>query len=419
VGAPGGEWSNAGKSTTVNTGDGDPSDGDGVFIINIERNPGFDDDGFVEDEVTAGTGAASFEYDFEWNTRDIPLNSGSFTVELSDNQESTILPQARAGDPFGSGQVVSYDVIATDQYGNRTQQGFTVTDNSPIADVDPTGLTQYTLDGPAITADSPSATNQALEVELSDQTTTVYVDDPFTGAFDPSDAFFFPNLFDVTTADVEEETDTINWYDLDLEASTFTFSQSGPNKVPAQSAVTMVLHAEDQEGQAIGGLGVDFLRGGPGNEDDEGCGAGAPCFFVNQAGNAFYDFVGGSQGTATISAVVYDDDGVRFGTVGTDTVIFGPQERVKIRVNMTSRNQGNQDVLKVDVRSSAAGAKVKLMKKVGGGWKQVGKAKTLNSLGNTTFKVADKNGNRGTKYRAQVSGTVDTAAGRSKVVTQR
>ena len=161
------------------------------------------------------------------------------------------------------------------------------------------------------------------------------------------------------------------------------------NEVPAQSAVTMVLHAEDQEGQAIGGLGVDFLRGGPGNEDDEGCGAGAPCYFVNQGGNAFYDFVGGSQGTATISAVVYDDDEVRFGTVGTDTVLFGPNV-VAINVKLTGKNQGNKDVLKVDTTSNAGGAKVKLMKKVGGDWKQVGAAKTLNALGSATFKVADK-----------------------------
>ena len=398
-----------GKSITVTTDDS----GSQVFVTNIERNTGFDDDGEVDDNMTASAGTASDVHDLTWTTNFVALNNGSFTVELSDDQESTILPQARAGDVGGSGQVVDYDVVTTDQFGNRTSQPTTTTDNTPAADFFGGVQSEFNLNQPAIQAFADEASNQELEVELDFAIESTYVDDPSDSTFDPNN----PGLnLSFDPVQMQVDTDAINWYDLDLDASTFAMKQAGPNQVPAQSAVTMVLHAEDQEGQALTGLGVDFLRGGPGNEDDDGCQFG--CFDVDENGNAFYDFVGGSKGTATVSAVVYRDDGSRFGTVGTDTVVFGANV-VPIKVKLTGKNQGNKDVLKVDTTSNASGAKVKLMKKTSNGWKQVGKAKTLNSLGNTTFKVADKNGNKGTKYRATVSGTVDTKAGTSKVLNQK
>ena len=410
-GAPGDEvdFVDDGKNITVTTDDS----GAALFVANIERNTGFDDDGEVDDNMTATAGPASDVHDLTWTTNFVALNNGSFTVELSDDQESTILPQARAGDVGGSGQVVNYDVVTTDQFGNRTSQPTTTTDNTPAADFFGGVQSEFALNQPAIEAFADEATNQELEVELDFAIETTYVDDPADSSFDPNN----PGLnLSFDPVQLEAETDAINWYDLDLNASTFTLSQDGPNQVPAQSAVTMVLHAEDQEGQALTGLGVDFLRGGPGDEDDDGCQFG--CFAVDEDGNAFYDFVGGSQGTATVSAVVYEDNGTRFGTVGTDTVIFGANV-VKINAKLSGKNQGNKDVLKVDAPSNADGAKVKLQKKTANGWKQIGKAKTLNGLGNTTFKVADKNGNKITRYRALVGGTVDTKADTTNQVRQR
>ena len=96
-----------------------------------------------------------------------------------------------------------------------------------------------------------------------------------------------------------------------------------------------------------------------------------------------------------------------------------PNVQCRSTAKLSGKNQGNKDVLKVNTTSNAGGAKVKLMKKIGNKWKQVGKAKTLNSLGNTTFKVRDKNGNKVTKYRATVAGTVDTKADTTNVVRQK
>jgi len=424
-GNQGGEWSNAGKDITLNTGDGGDTN---VFIVNIERHQGFDDNGLVDDEVTAGTGAASFEHDFDWHTMDVPLNSGSFSVELSDDQESSVLPKARAGDPLGVGQLVEYDVVATDQFGNRTGQGINVSDDSPIADFTVnSGRTQYTLEGPAITADSPAAAIQVLEVELNSQTRTVYTNDPYDGSFDPSgvlDLFFFSSFFDTPTADIEQETDAIEWYEVDYDASTFTLGQDGPQMVPVQSAVTEMLTATDQEGQPLKNLVVDFLRGGPGNEDDDSCNEDLlnGCQVTDINGEAFYDFVGGSKGTATITAVVYEpvfEGGERITTVGPDTVQFSGGGQATIVAKLSGKNRGGQDVLKVNAPALADGAAVRLQKKTKNGWKQIGAAKSLNSLGDASFKVDDKNGNQVTKYRAKVSPTTDTEGDTTDVVRQR
>jgi hypothetical protein len=403
------DFASAGQTITVTTDDS----GSAIFVANIERHAGFDDDGEVDDEITADAGSASDTHDLTWTTNAVPLNTGSFSVELSEDQESTILPQARAGDPSGSGQVVDYDVVTTDQFGNRTSQPITVTDDTPVADFFTSGESEFDLTQPAITAFADEATSQELEVELDGAVAFTYADDPADSSFDPSN----PNAFiNSDPVQLEENTDAINWYDLDLSASTFTLGQQGPQTVPAQTAVTMVLHAEDQEGQALTGLGVDFLRGGPGNEDDDGCQFG--CFAVDSNGNAFYDFVGGSQGTATVSAVVYEDNGDRFGTVGTDTVVFsaGPEPIV---AKLSGKNQGNKDVLTVKAPSNAAGATVKLQKKTSNGWKQVGKSMKLNASGDRTFKVKDKNGKKVTKYRAQVGGTTDTKKDTTNVVKQK
>lgn len=416
LGADFGEWSNAGKTFNAVTDD----DGRGFFIINIERNPGFDDNGLVDDSVSAGNGAASFELDFEWNTTDIPLNSGSYSVELASNQESSILPKARAGDPSGTGQTVAYDVIATDQFGNRTGQSISVTDDTPIADATNSGLTQYTLDGPAVVAFSNGATNQSLEVELDNQTTTVYSDDPFTSAFDPSNP---ATNFTVTTADVEVDTAPINWYALDYAASraTMSLAQQGPDSVPAGSAVTEVLTAIDQEGQPIAGMPVGFLRVGPSNDGDSD---GNASDITNAAGKAFYDFAGNQPGTASITAVIYNDADVRQYTVGPDNVTFtagqpGGGDPLPINARLGGRSNGQFDQLRVAAPAIAKGAVVRLYKVVNGRRLQVGNTRGLNAKGNLIFNVVDRNGRAKTRYVAVVRKTAATRSDTTNAKTLR
>jgi hypothetical protein len=415
-GAPGDllDFVDDGQSFTVSTDDV----GSALFVTNIERNAGFDDDGEVDDNMTAQSGPASDVHDLTWSTNNVPLNTGSFTVELSDDQESSILPQARAGDLAGVGQEVDYDVVTTDQFGNRTAQPTTVTDNTPIADFTSSGQSEFDLTQPALSAHSDGAVDQELEVELDGAIEVTYVDNPADSSFDPNN----PGLgLTVDPVQMETTTDAINWYEVDYAASSYTLETDGPNSVPAQSAVTEILTATDQEGQPLENLVVDFLRGGPGNEDDDSCNEDVlnSCQLTDGNGEAFYDFVGGSLGTATITAVLYEpivDGGTRITTVGPDTVQF-VQNQLPINAKLRGKSAGKKDVLTVDAPSNANGAKVKLQKKVGGKWKQVGKSKTLNGLGNTTFKVADKNGKKATRYRAVVAGTVDTKGDTTKSVS--
>jgi hypothetical protein len=427
IGAPV-DFASLGQNVTVSTGDLLSAaigldEGSALIVANIERNAGFDDDGLVEDELIATAGAASDEHDATWTTNTVPINpraTDPLVVELSADQESSILPKARAGDILGAGQEVDYDVSTWDQFGNPTRQNIDVDDSNPISGFTGGATSDFDLFQPAISANSAAATNQSLEVELEGPVTFTYFDDINDSEFDPANPL--DNIQQLPVV-VEENTAAINWYDVNYGASTFSLIQQGPNTVPVGTAVTEVLSATDQEGQPIENLVVDFLRGGPGNEDDDSCNEDLlnNCQVTDGNGEAFYDFVGGSIGTATISAVVYEpivDGAARIDTIGPDTVRFG--SLATINVKLTGKNaSNNRDRLKVDAPSIAAQATVRLQKKVNGVWKKVGPTETLNAFGNKVFKVKDKNGNKVTKYRAKVSPTTTTKKDTSNKVKQK
>ncbi len=414
------DFNDAGQAITVNTG----PFGLGQFVTNIERHVGFDDDGEVDDNMTAASGAANDVHDLTWTTEGgIPLNQGpgDLTTAFSDPNESSILPEARGGnvqdsvdgggDGNGSGQVVDFDVNTVDQFGNRTSQPIGVSDKSnPLAGAAArTGESEFELTQPAAQAWNKPAgdVDQTLEIELTGARKVVYNDNAATSAFDPA-----APLFPVVTQpqDIEQDTDTINWYAIDFLNSAFSLGQQGPNTVAVGTLVTEVVRVLDQKGQAVEGLGVDFLRGGPSAEDDDGCFDDnlEPCIFTNSDGEAFYDFVGGSPGTATVTVVVYDDDFDRVRTVGPDTVQFAnPQIREHINALLSGRSSQGRDILKVNAPSIAEGAKVRLQKRANGKWVTV-KVKFLDGSGDRKIGVKDRNGKKVTKYRAKVSGTANT-----------
>jgi len=407
------DFGSIGKSITVNTGDRN-----GRFWVNIERNAGFDDDGRVQDKVHAIVGSLSDTHDLLWRTDGIPVNpraNNPLEVELSNSQESKVLPKARAGNVEdiygdampgnGSGQVVDYDVRTFDQFGNPTSQPITTTDNTPLAGFASTASSEFDLSQPAISAFAVAATDQTLEVELDGAVRTVYVDNPATSEFDPENP---DDDLKTLTADVEQTTDAINWYDVDYDASSYDLENQGPGTVPVGSAVTFVLTARDQEGQPLENLFVDFLRGGPGTEDDDSCAEDFNnlCARTGDSGKAFYDFAGNSAGTANVSAIVWDDNfDERVAAVGPVTVVFsGKTARVHINALLGGKSSQGRDILKVNAPSVAKGAKVTLQKKVGNKWKKIGKVKRLDGAGDRQFGVKDRNGKRVTKYRAIVSG---------------
>jgi hypothetical protein len=404
------DFRSAGQSATVST-----DDGVGFAIVNIERNTGFDDDGLVSDKLHATAGSVTDDHDFTWSTNQTPLNQGSFTVSLSEDQDSSILPKARAG-TGNSAQDVFYDVKTTDQFGNRTSQPINVTDNTPVADWVDSGSSEFDLTNPAIDAFSPGAANQSLEVELQGAQKTVYTDDPGDSSFDPTDPFLF---LGTVPQDIQTTTAPINWYTVDLDdPSLYTLTQQGSETVPVGSTVSYTLTAIDPEGQPINGSGVGFLRVGPADDGDSD---GNATDFTNEDGEAFYDFAGSVPGTASVSAVVYDDapGGTfhRLFVVGPDTVRFG-QVVNHINPKLSGGNTATgKDVLTVTAHK-AYGAQVKLYKVTANG-KVLLKTSHLDSNGIKVFKVKDRNGKNKTKYIAKVLATPRTSKATTNTVNLR
>ena len=156
-------------------------------------------------------------------------------------------------------------------------------------------------------------------MELDGPTEVTYIDNPADSRSTRPTRW---PAFNADPVAVEDNTDAVNWYDVDLHASTFTLGQEGPNTVPV--AVRGHRGAQRRPTRRVrrSRLGVDFLRGGPGNEDDDGCQRGL-LSARRRNGEAFYDFVGGSQGTATCQRGPLRRQRRRIGTVGPDTVLFG------------------------------------------------------------------------------------------------
>ncbi|WP_341924582.1 hypothetical protein [Nocardioides psychrotolerans] len=402
------QFGSIGKSITVNTS----GDGIGEFYANIERNTGFDDDGIVADTITATVGGATDDHDFTWTTVGTPVTQSQtapLSVSLSDVQESSILPKARAG-TGAAAQVVNYDVETFDQYGNPTSQLLSVTDNSPVATFSTPGSSQLALGQPSIVASSPAAATQSLEVEINNAQKFVYKDNVNTSAFDPANP---GETVDTQLTDVQRTTDAVNWYVVDDAASTFVLAAQGEAQRPVGSAVTMTITATDQEGQPLNGYDAQFLRVGPGDDDDD---TYESTFLpTNGDGQAFYDFVGSKAGVASVTAVVRNDADVRVANVGPRKVTFGTAGgAVAIKPSIVGSNTANGDVVTITAKK-APGADVKLFKKTATGRVLV-KFGTLGANGIKVFRVADRNGKTITRYFAVVSATSTTKKGTTKVV---
>jgi len=400
----------AGKTMSVTTDDS----GRGIFVANIERHQGFDDDGQVDDKIDATAGTVSDEHDLTWSTNGTPLNPGSFEVSLSEDQESSILPKARAGNG-DSAQVVDYDVVTTDQFGNRTSQPLTTTDNTPVADFNGGFSSEFGLSQPAIRAFSPAAANQALEVELDGARKLIYTDDVQNSEFDPLN----PGVnFDFDPVQAQENTSAINWYTVNIAASSFELDQQGSERVPVGSTVSYTLSATDQEGQPLDGFGVGFLRVGPGDQgsDDDGQQGDV----TNEDGEAFYDFAGSVPGQANVSAVVYDDRAngnyKRLFVVGPDTVEFTKAVNA-IKPELSGENMRGKDVLTV-AAPEAHGAQVKLYRKTSKG-RELLRTGNLDVNGLKSFTVRDANGKAKSTYVAVVSATPRTQKGKTNLHTMK
>lgn len=87
-----------------------------------------------------------------------------------------------------------------------------------------------------------------------------------------------------------------------------------------------------------------------------------------------------------------------------DTTPPGPDYPVYAHMKMKGIDHGKRDVIKLNARDEASGARVILFKRKGHSLKRI-KSAVLNDHGNYVFRVHDGNGNRFTRYTVKLKGT--------------
>lgn len=384
-----GMFADNGQTATVRT------DGNGIATVTvaIERSEDFDDDFEANIDVTASVDDVDTDVEELFRARDA-VDLDRVEIVATEGQKAD-LPDAQV-----QFEQVYYDVFAYDQFGNLSDEDVEVNDgNNNRADVNGSStdiVGSSNLDSlPVVTATARAATTQTVRIEADDL-----------------------NGKDATTT-ATDAADPINWYAVDFAASTFELQQQGPETVDTGSRVTEVLTVLDQVGQPVEGLYVEFLRSGPGDQDSDGNSRD----FTDANGVAYYDFTGGADGTAQISAIVYTGtNGLGGGEnrVGTaeDTVTFqgeidpvDPGTEVEVLISGDS-NGGKKDVIRVQVDDAGEGAEITLYKIRG---KKPNKrlvevrSDIVPEGGTMTFKVADRNGNKKTRFIAKVEGDDFTA----------
>ncbi|GAA4130244.1 hypothetical protein GCM10022215_43730 [Nocardioides fonticola] len=383
---------NLGSSITVKT-DGS---GQATVTTTIAKDAGFDDDGLVDAKITATAGSVSASDTDTWTSAS-PLNGGTAAIDLAPAafQQSTVLPDARTG------QNVAFDVFVTDQYGNKVPgASVTVTGSGSLAGFSTPVNTNVTVDDDVV-VNSNQLGSGTLAVSWNTKTTK----------YDATGAIVISNP---PAGETLTDSQAVSFYAYDINTATLSLVDSASGTAPKGQAVTVTAKVVDSKGQPIQGVGVSFLRQGPGNVTD-----GDPNLSVstNAKGEAYYSFIGTSAGTANVSAVFADNTGRK--TLTDSIVITGASAPTAIKVTLTGDdNGGRDDKLTVTTTAKAAGADITIYKvKKNGKRGGVVATATVNNSGTTKVTVPDTNGKKSTKYVAVVSATSDTKAGTSNKKT--
>ncbi|MCR6030613.1 hypothetical protein GGQ22_04050 [Nocardioides sp. zg-579] len=391
AGSDAGEFKDSGTSITVRT------DNQGVarFTLAIERDTGFDDDGKVDATVTATVGGVNDTETVDWTSAN-PVNGGKVRVELAPDaaQESGVLPKAPISDE------VFFDLFTEDQFGNLVGgETVGISDDAPGAQASAaTAQSDFAKDGDfsvTATAGGSAAVTASWQTEAN----------RYSAATPP-----------VATPGTETVTgsQTVEFYEVDYAASTFTLGHSGADTQRTGSTVTSTYTALDQNGEPIADLFVQFFRSGPdGNGNGEGSQTGG---LLGQDGTLEYVFQGGRAGVATITAVGRQGsaNGVTVPAAQrTDRVTFtgGGTSLQAIVAKLTGTNLANgKDKLTIKATPKAKGAKVKLFKVKANGKRVLVSTGKLGAKGKKAFTVKDTNGKTRTTYIAVVAKTARTKA---------
>jgi hypothetical protein len=403
VGQPAGDLAEQGQAITRVTN----AQGQVSFAVGIERSEDFDDDGAATDTVTAtvgGTGGATDTADVAWSSAD-PLNAGEVLIELAADrfQESGVLPKAPTTDD------VAYDVKVTDQFGNLVggEDVAISTDGGEVVRPGNNGQGGLTVESdfdadPEFSLSSDSE-QDATPTGTWAADTSVYAADsagPQGDADDDADI--------VTTQGTDPTTGegpTAQFYEVDFAAGTYTLAQQGAEQREVGETVVMTYTATDQEGEPIE-FEVAFFRTGPGNDDD---GSANDRVATGEDGQASYVFSGNAEGRARVSGIGYVGNEVQPESEASDTVTFGriDQPGDPITITLAADSNGpRKDIVRADV-DNAVGETIRLY--VIRGTKAKGNKRLVEVRedvvpdgGQMTFKKADRNGNKKTRFIAKI-----------------
>ncbi|GHJ57616.1 hypothetical protein NOK12_01350 [Nocardioides sp. OK12] len=376
-----------GQTITVVT----DSTGNATYYIGIKGSDDFDDDGEATVNVTATVDGQSDTEDYDFSSEN-PLNGGDVIIELASDkfQDSSVLPKLPLSD------TAAYDVQATDQFGNLVKNVEVDIDIDGVGDADPISVRTDFNDNVEFAVDSNVA-GDSMPVGTWDAPVNEYND---LGVVVPD------------SEDIEGEGPEVEFYAVDFANSTFTLAQQGPETVPVGTTVIMDYTAVDQNGEPIE-FSVDFFRTGPDDFQDGDPNNPTPVA-TGEDGMATYVFSGAAEGTATVTAIGYVGATVVPASQATDTVSFGedqgPEPVVVEAIISADSNGPKKDVVRFQVDDEAEGATVKLFKirgkKSEGNKRLVQVREDIVPEGGTlTFKVADRNGNKKTRFIAKVSAT--------------
>ncbi|PWN02298.1 hypothetical protein DJ010_14390 [Nocardioides silvaticus] len=375
------------------------ANGNADFQGSIGRDNGFDDDNHVIATVTGEADSATDSDSIDWNAAN-PLNVSEIEVTRTAGQL----------DPAPTNGGVLYDVYAWDQFGNPVR-GVDVSIECTLElgddDLCPTGapiITESDLDngGDALLVSNEPGTFEYL-AEATSPNTQVYNNSLVLVNDNPTFTF--------------QET----WYEPKVnpaEGATYTIDPENPSTpVPVDEPITVTVEADDQEGNPLSGLFVQFVRTSDSDNDQT--------FVTDADGIAQYVFEGRDDQCGendTVTAVVRESVN---GPVVTTLVTKITFEKCEVDVSLEGSNSknGKRDVLKVTATAEQklTGVGVHLMARKGGKWVELTPQadRVLTAAGTATFSVKDTNGNKVTKYRAVVDEGSKTASAQSQVLRRR
>ncbi|WP_146207356.1 hypothetical protein [Nocardioides silvaticus] len=375
------------------------ANGNADFQGSIGRDNGFDDDNHVIATVTGDADGATDTDSIDWNAAN-PLNVSEIEVTRTAGQL----------DPAPTNGSVLYDVYAWDQFGNPVR-GVDVSIECTLElgddDLCPTGapiITESDLDngGDALLVSNEAGTFEYL-AEATSPNTQVYNNNLVLVNDNPTFTF--------------QET----WYTPSprpQDGAEYTIDPENPSTpVPVDEPITVTVEADDQEGNPLSGLFVQFVRTSDSDNDQT--------FVTDADGIAQYVFEGRDDQCGendTVTAVVRESVN---GPVVTTLVTKITFEKCEVNVSLEGSNSANgkRDILKVTATAeqSLTGVPVHLMARKGGKWVELTPQadRVLTSAGRATFSVKDTNGKKITKYRAVVDEGDRTASAQSQVLRRR